>query len=946
MMRLLRWLVAPLGRLRLRHKLALSLSIAALVPVAVVATIAGGVVLGGLERGLESETQRQLDVGLNLLLRTVERYGADAVRVASTNDLSRAMATGKGAVSALIAREAPLLPAALVQVKDASGQAVLDQVIGGDTARFEGLGLAADAPLVRAGQAWAQRVNLDVITVPTPDGAPGEPRLVVRAVAPIVDESFALQGVVVLSVPLDADFADAIKGALGAEVMIAPRTATEALSTFRDPLGERAPTVAIGTGIAAQAAAGRRVLATAEISGGEYAVAWTALVDVEDHPVGLFGVAIDRGPVASAKQVAFRSLAIGGAVALGFALALAAWLGRRLGAPIARLHRGAIAVARGDLDHAIDIPRGDEIGELAEAFAHMTTTLKENQQRLAARMREIVALHDAGRAVSSVIDLDQVLRKIVDSVARTFDVRLCALWVASAGADGAITLRLGAARSLGRNLRTTLMGSEGAIQARPLLPLAAEVAQARRAILVPRLAEDERRAAIAQLAGIDGSLLAAPLERKGVVVGVIVVGRNADHRSFSDADANLLATFADQAAAAVENARLYDEVRGSSEELERKVRLRTSELTAMNQELGKALADLRDAQAQLILSERLAGLGLLVAGVAHEVNSPSAAIRGSADAMGEVVRRLTSHTVTLAELQVAPEIRRAVIEAAEALAPIVAQRRLPTGAGVRRAARELRGRIDLEGIADPAEIALALVEVGAEPDEAIALCAACTGPARPQLIPLAVGYLTEAANLHRNAHVIQAAIRRIQRIVGALKTYSHLDQQATSSQTDLHEGIEITLALLDYALRDIVVTRRFGRLPLVPAYVDELNQVWTNLIQNAVQALKGRGSIAIETEPHGPGVMVRIIDDGPGIPADVMPRIFEPFFTTKPKGEGTGLGLGIVRQIVEKHGGTVRCESVPGRTAFEVWLPIGAGVAPRAATPVPVEADLAAEVSS
>jgi signal transduction histidine kinase len=920
-MKFLRRLVAPLGRLRLRHKLALSLSIAALVPVAVVATIAGGVVLGGLERGLGSETQRQLDVGLNLLLRTVERYGADAVRVASTNDLSRAMASGPAAVSTLIAREAPLLPAALVQVKDARGQAVLDQVIGGDVDRFAGLGLTADAPLVRAGQGWAQRVNLDVVALPGPRGGPAAPRLVVRAVAPIVDDSFALQGVVVLSVPLDADFADAIKGALGAEVMIAPRTAVEALSTFRDPLGERAPTVTIGVSVAAQAAAGRPVLATAEIDGGEYEVAWTALVDVDDRPVGLFGVATDRRSVTSAKRIAFRSLAIGGAVALAFALLLAAWLGRRLGAPIARLHRGAIAVARGDLDHAIDIPRGDEIGELAEAFAHMTTTLKENQQRLAARMREIVALHDAGRAVSSVIDLDQVLRKIVDSVARTFDVRLCALWVASAGADG-IVLRLGAARSLGRNLRTTLMGSEGAVQARPLLSLATEVAQTRRPILVPRLAEDERRAPIALLAGIDGSLLAAPLERKGVVVGVIVVGRNADHRPFSDADANLLATFADQAAAAVENARLYDEVRGSSEELERKVRLRTSELTAMNQELGKALADLRDTQAQLILSERLAGLGLLVAGVAHEVNSPSAAIRGSVDTMGEVVRRLTAHTVTLAELPVATEVRRAMISAAEDLAPIVAQRRLPTGAGVRRAARELRGQLDLAGIAEPAEIALALVEVGAEPAEAVALCATCVGPARPQLIPLAVGYLTEAANLHRNAHVIQAAIRRIQRIVGALKTYSHLDQQATSSQTDLHEGIEITLALLDYALRDIIVARHFGELPLVPAFVDELNQVWTNLIQNAVQALKGRGGIAIETELHGPGVVVRIIDDGPGIPAEVMPRIFEPFFTTKPKGEGTGLGLGIVRQIVEKHGGTVRCESVPGRTAFEVWLPI------------------------
>jgi signal transduction histidine kinase len=915
-MKLLRWLATPLVRMRLRHKLALSLSLAALVPVVLVASIAVRVVLGSLDRGLEGQTQRQLEVGLNLTLRQVERYGADVSRLATASDLSRAMAADKVAVAELLSREAPQLPAALVQVKDAAGQTIVDQVIGGDVERFAGLALGPDAPLVRAGQGWAQRVTFDVVS----DRKRGD-RLVLRAVAPIVDESFTLQGVVVMSVPLDADFADSIKGALGTEVLIAVRGAQTALSTFRDPIGERAPVVPVGADVALEAAAGRRVLGTEEIAGDDYQVAWTALVDYEDHPVGLFGVAVDRKPLLRAQRVAFRSLAIGGALALAFALALAALLGRRLGGPIARLHRGAIAVARGDLDHKIDIPRGDEIGELAEAFAHMTTTLKENQQRLAARMREIVALHDAGRAVSSVIDLDQVLRKIVDSVARTFDVRLCALWIVTT-ADGKQELRLGAARSMRRDLRTSLASSEGADAARALEPLAAEVAHQRGAVLLAHVRDDERRAAWAEAAGIDGSLLAAPLERKGQVVGVLVVGRTAEHRPFSDADANLLATFADQAAAAVENARLYDEVRGASEELERKVKLRTAELTAMNSELGKALADLREAQAQLILSERLAGLGLLVAGVAHEVNSPSAAIRGSVDAMADVVKRLSRHLGELGELDLAPEQRGAIVRLVETLGPELAAARLPTGVAVRRAARELRAPIEAVGVASPADAALAIVELGGYAAVVARLLDACAGAQQAALFPIALGYLAEYVNLHRNALTIQNAIRRIQRIVGALKTYSHLDQQATATRADLHEGIEITLALLDYALRDIVVTRRFGSLPLVPAYVDELNQVWTNLIQNAVQALGGRGAIDIETAVADSGVVVRIIDDGPGIPGDIMPHIFEPFFTTKPKGEGTGLGLGIVKQIVDKHGGTVTCQSAPGRTCFEVWLPL------------------------
>src|SRR5262249_54021303 len=126
----------------------------------------------------------------------------------------------------------------------------------------------------------------------------------------------------------------------------------------------------------------------------------------------------------------------------------------------------------------------------------------------------------------------------------------------------------------------------------------------------------------------------------------------------------------------------------------------------------------------------------------------------------------------------------------------------------------------------------------------------------------------------------------------------------------------------------VSVTRNYSELPLVPVYVDELNQVWTNLIHNAVQALGGRGNITIETQVEESRVAVAIEDDGPGIAPDVLPRIFDPFFTTKAKGEGTGLGLGIVKQIVEKHGGTVEVSSRPGATRFTVRLPISGPLRP------------------
>ena len=281
---------------------------------------------------------------------------------------------------------------------------------------------------------------------------------------------------------------------------------------------------------------------------------------------------------------------------------LALFWSRRLGAPISELHRGAVAVSRGDLDHRIVIEGEDELADLAEAFNQMTATLKDNQARLAARMKEIVALHDAGRAVSSVIDLDQVSRKIVDAVARTFDVRLAALWLVEGGAKPG--LRASAARARRPEVTSALATEEALAAAEGLRAVADRVRESRVGVRLVHAGDDPDLGAAARAAGVPGPLVALPLERKNRIVGVLAVARAQDAREFSDADLNLLTTFADQAGAAVENAQLYQEVRGASEELEKKVRLRTAELTAINTELGRALADLRETQAQLVLAIR------------------------------------------------------------------------------------------------------------------------------------------------------------------------------------------------------------------------------------------------------------------------------------------------------------------------------------------------------
>ncbi len=882
----------------------MAIGFAALVPVGIVASIATGVILSSLETRLRDDADRQLTVGLNLILRAVERIGDETVQLSESSDLVAALGGGEPALDAWFAHASVHAPSARLQMLDANGQPLFDRVIGGNDARFEGLAAPPGDPEVASAQNWGRDVKFVAV---------GD-RVVVRAVSPIVDSQLALRGIAVLSTPLDGEFADGIKGALSADVLIGGVSGQLAV-TFRSNLGRRADALVLPQADVATVLRGQRVIHPISTVTGRYALAATALLDHRSTPVGIVAVAVDRSSLDATKALAVRSLAIGGAAAIAFALGLALIWSRRLGAPIARLHRGATAVSRGDLDHRIDIPGGDELTDLATAFNQMTSTLKDNQARLAARMREIVALHDAGRAVSSVIDLDQVSRKIVDAVARTFDVRVVALWLVELG-----QLRASAARARRADVSTALAADEALAVADALRPIAQHVLDRREPLRLQHAADDPVYGAAAIAAGALGPLVALPLDRKARVVGVLAVARGEDAREFSEAELNLLTTFADQAGAAVENAALYQEVRGASEELEKKVRLRTSELTAINSELGRALADLRETQAQLVLSERMAGLGLLVAGVAHEVNSPTAAIRGSIDGLAASLARVARHGGDLADAADDPAQARVIADYIASASPVLAEHPLPSGLDARKAARELAGV--LAPLAEPMAIASELADLGATVADANALLAAL-GPERA-LAPKVVAALTDHVYLQRTTSTVRHAIGQIQRIVGALKAYSHLDQEPTRIEADLHDGLETTLALLHHALRDIVVERRYGALPHVPVFVDELNQVWTNLIQNAQQALAGKGSIAIETTLEGDAAVVRVIDDGPGVPADALPRIFEPFFTTKPKGEGTGLGLGIARQIVAKHGGELRCESRPGRTCFEVRLPVSA----------------------
>ena len=888
------------GYLRLRHKLGLMLTVAALLPVLGASTVAMRLVLAGLKSGVRTQTERTMRVALNLVLTNVKEVFEEAIRLSEQAGLSDLLLLDPQSTGELLQRKETQLMPGLVEIADETGKVVGRRVVGG--AQFAASLSSTEA--IRGALSYERRVTI------ARGPSPGSP-ILIRASAPVVDDAYQLRGAVVVSVPLDAEFADRLKAQLAADVVVYQADAPTA-SSFVAVDGRREVGFAAVAEVASAVLHGATRVIEANAYGRMFSVGYAPLQDYEGHRLGMLAVAVDEDALVAAKLSAWRSLALGGASAVLFALALAALLSRRLTRPLGHLHAGALAVARGDLDHQIVQETGDEIGDLAVAFAQMTRAVKENQERLAARMREIVTLHEIGRAVSSVLGLDDVLRKIVDEVAQVLNAERSALLLTRP--DGGL--------SIGAGVR--LAGAE-------LLPALGEVLQRRGGpVRIEDVHEDSELAMPAENARVAGPLLAVPLEQKDRNLGMLVVTRK-KNAPFTDGDLRLVATFANQAATAISNARLYDEVQKSSEELEIKVKERTFELVVANRELEKTLSELRAAQAALVHSERMAGLGQLVAGVAHEVNSPAAAIQGAVDNLSENVQRLARRARELSDTRLSPEDRMRFFALVEQLAPRLAGARVEAPALVRRQARELATRLAQLGVPHAENACRTLVEIGAA--EAAYNLAQLAQPSRDgpdsndggssiRSLEALTGYLEQYAYLFRNTHAIRTAIRRITRIVGALKGYSHLDQ-AKVSATDLHEGIENTLVILHSELKyGITVTRDYAELPAVPVYVDELNQVWTNLIHNAVQALGGKGEIVVETRVDETHVAVTVQDNGPGISPDVMPRIFEPFFTTKPKGEGTGLGLGIVKQIVDKHGGKIGVTSKPGCTRFTIRIPI------------------------
>ncbi|MEM7403203.1 MAG: ATP-binding protein [Myxococcota bacterium] len=338
------------------------------------------------------------------------------------------------------------------------------------------------------------------------------------------------------------------------------------------------------------------------------------------------------------------------------------------------------------------------------------------------------------------------------------------------------------------------------------------------------------------------------------------------------------------------------------------------ELGQLSLAFNRMVTDLRETHQQLIQSGKMASLGQLVAGIAHEINTPAGAIVGAIGEIDKGYLALLQQLVDLVE-KLPNQQKEHYINACKL---VLERDKSSSTMQQRRIARDIAKTLKEAGIDNARDTSKTMAVVGLlleDVDELLPLLKTQHASAiQKSLFKIGMNQI-HIAN-------IGIAINRIHRLVQALKTYSHTDQ-AELSHTNLQEDLENTLILLHNRLkRAVTVHRQLQQLPLVLCRADQLNQVWTNLINNAVEAMKGEGNITLRLWQEQQQACVQIQDDGPGIPDDVLPRIFEPYFTTKKKGEGTGLGLGICRDIVQEHGGDIEVSSKPGCTVFTVRLPM------------------------
>ncbi|NEQ37097.1 MAG: GAF domain-containing protein [Okeania sp. SIO3I5] len=391
-----------------------------------------------------------------------------------------------------------------------------------------------------------------------------------------------------------------------------------------------------------------------------------------------------------------------------------------------------------------------------------------------------------------------------------------------------------------------------------------------------------------------------PINFKGKIIGVICLEHQENHRDWEVEEQNFGSYLAYMTSLAMES---RDRLQAESNLLQK------------NQELATTLEQLQTAQQELIQSEKMVALGQLIAGIAHEINTPLGAINSSINSIANFWEvYLEKLPIFFKELS--PERQE----------NFFALLKKSNNAGISLSTREQRqikrnlvSQLQANSIDKATIMANYLAGVGVY-DSLTEFLPLLKDKNSEEILKIDYQF----ANVQTSSKTIRTAAERAAKVVFALKNYARYDSTGEKVKANILEGVEKVLSLYHNKIKHgVEVIRKFdSSLPFIQCYPDELNQIWTNLIHNALQAMEYDGSLTIEATQLDSYIRVSIIDSGKAIPPEIMSKIFQPFFTTKPAGEGSGLGLDIVRKIIEKHEGKIEVNSVPGETTFTVYLPM------------------------
>ncbi len=476
------------------------------------------------------------------------------------------------------------------------------------------------------------------------------------------------------------------------------------------------------------------------------------------------------------------------------------------------------------------------------------TSLERLQEELAQKSEEVRILRQISSEVNATLNLEEIYRAVLGTMCDLFGFHHSLILLLD---DSGETLSVVASRGY----EDRAVGAKVPVG----VSVIGTVARRRKMMRVGNLGQSRAYAAtvrsemilaeqagelgeVPQLPGLPNveSQIAIPLTIRDTLVGVFAV-ESAERRVFTERDEILVSVVANLSASAIHNALLYRKQEEYSQSLAEKVSERTKELAQRNRELEQTLEELRETQDQLVIKEKMASLGNLVSGVAHEINTPLGVLSSNNDTLSRTVGKI--------------------------------------------------GQL-LEGSSAEGELGRA-------------------GKVRDMLQKMSS--LTAFNAL---------AAKRMTAIVTSLRAFARLDR-AEEDEIDIHEGLESTLALIENQLTDRVTVRKdYGEVPLVRCRPRQLNQVYMNLLMNAVQAIEGKGEIRLKTYATGDAVVVEITDSGVGIPPENLNRVFDPGYTTKGVQVGIGLGLSIARRILDEHNGKIEVESKVGQgSTFRVSLP-------------------------